>query len=66
LTKINTLQGIMRCDMGGLCLGIARLDSPGTLYHVIVRGIEGWEIFQDDVDRGECAHFSNRKSYPEV
>ena len=31
----------------------ARLDAPGTLHHVIVRGIERGAIFQDDSDRGE-------------
>jgi putative transposase len=29
----------------------ARLDSPGTLHHVMIRGIEGGRIFQDDEDR---------------
>lgn len=29
----------------------ARLDSPGTLHHVIVRGIEKAPIVDDDVDR---------------
>ena len=31
----------------------ARLDSPGTLHHVIIRGIERGSIFQDDKDRAE-------------
>jgi len=30
-----------------------RLDSPGTLHHVIVRGIERRSIVDDDRDRGE-------------
>lgn len=30
----------------------ARLDSPGTLHHVMIRGIEGGRIFHDDEDRG--------------
>jgi len=30
----------------------ARLDSPGTLHHVMVRGIEGNRIVSDDEDRG--------------
>ncbi|NTU92598.1 MAG: hypothetical protein HGA56_01120 [Chlorobiaceae bacterium] len=30
----------------------ARLDLPGTLHHVMVRGIEGNSIVSDDVDRG--------------
>ncbi|MBA4394762.1 MAG: hypothetical protein C0407_14525 [Desulfobacca sp.] len=29
----------------------ARLDIPGTLHHVMVRGIEGSNIFRDDEDR---------------
>jgi len=29
----------------------ARLDSPGTLHHVMVRGIEGNRIVKDDDDR---------------
>ncbi|MCF8217180.1 MAG: hypothetical protein K9I59_10160 [Chlorobium sp.] len=29
----------------------ARLDAPGTLHHVMVRGIEGNSIVADDEDR---------------
>jgi putative transposase len=29
----------------------ARIDAPGALHHVIVRGIERKAIFKDDVDR---------------
>ena len=29
----------------------ARLDTPGTLHHVIVRGIEKKEIVTDNADR---------------
>ena len=29
----------------------ARLDSPGTLHHVMIRGIEGCNIFLGDEDR---------------
>jgi REP element-mobilizing transposase RayT len=29
----------------------ARLDTPGTLHHVMVRGIDGVAIFRDDQDR---------------
>lgn len=29
----------------------ARLDAPGTLHHIMVRGIEGITIFRDDDDR---------------
>jgi putative transposase len=29
----------------------ARLDAPGTLHHVIIRGIERRDIVDDDKDR---------------
>jgi hypothetical protein len=29
----------------------ARLDAPGTLHHVIIRGLERRAIVKDDVDR---------------
>lgn len=29
----------------------ARLDAPGTLHHIMIRGIEGIRIFRDDDDR---------------
>jgi len=29
----------------------ARLDTPGTLHHVMVRGIEQGSIVRDDSDR---------------
>jgi len=31
----------------------ARLDAPGTLHHVMVRGIEGTDIFRTDKDRND-------------
>ncbi len=31
----------------------ARLDAPGTLHHVMIRGIEKSPIFKDDQDRQE-------------
>ena len=30
---------------------LSRLDSPGLLHHVIIRGIERWKILNDDQDR---------------
>ena len=30
---------------------LARLDAPGVLHHVIIRGIERRNIFQDNKDR---------------
>ena len=35
----------------------ARIDAPGALHHIIVRGIERRKIFDDDVDR---IHFLDR------
>lgn len=29
----------------------SRIDAPGALHHIIARGIEGSNIFQDDHDR---------------
>ena len=31
----------------------ARLDSPGTLHHVMVRGIEQRQIVDDEADRAD-------------
>ena len=31
----------------------ARLDAPGTLHHVMVRGIERTALFRDDRDRAD-------------
>jgi len=35
----------------------ARLDAPGALHHVMIRGIEGPDIFKGDKDRD---HFLSR------
>ena len=41
-----------------LCPGQARLDAPGTLHHVMIRGIDCLQIFRDDQDReNSCAAF---------
>ena len=29
----------------------ARIDAPGALHHIIIRGIEGKAIFKDNADR---------------
>ena len=34
---------------------LARLDAPGVIYHVIIRGIERREIFRDNKDRNDMA-----------
>jgi len=31
----------------------ARLDSPGTLHHVMIRGIEQRRVVDDDTDRND-------------
>jgi len=31
--------------------GQARLDAPGTVHHVVIRGIESGRIVEDDQDR---------------
>ncbi len=31
----------------------ARLDAPGTLHHIMIRGIEGRDLFNDEQDREE-------------
>ena len=38
----------------------ARLDAPGTLHHVMVRGIERGKIVNDDADR---ENFVSRLGY---
>jgi hypothetical protein len=36
----------------------ARLDAPGTLHHVIVRGLERGAIVRDDADRSrQCTGY---------
>ena len=32
---------------------LARLDVPGVLHHIIIRGIERRKIFRDDKDRDD-------------
>ena len=32
---------------------LARLDAPGALHHIIIRGIERRKIFRDDQDKGQ-------------
>ena len=34
----------------------ARLDAPGTLHHLMVRGIEGTPVFKDKEDRKQFLH----------
>ena len=29
----------------------ARIDTPGALHHIVIRGIEGKAVFKDDTDR---------------
>ncbi len=41
----------------------ARIDAPGTLHHIIVRGIERRKIFKDDTDK---INFLDRPGYVRV
>jgi hypothetical protein len=34
----------------------ARLDSPRTLHHVMIRGIEQRQIVDDEADRADFVH----------
>ena len=34
-------------------LRLARLDAPGVIHHVIIRGIERGKIFRDNEDRDD-------------
>jgi len=38
----------------------ARLDAPGILHHVMVRGMEGCPIFVDDQDRQDFGRHNVR------
>jgi hypothetical protein len=39
----------------------ARLDAPGTLHHVIVRGIEKWRIANDGEIKAICEMRQDRE-----
>jgi len=47
MVKVNEFAG---CREGGMPRQ-AGLDAPGTLHHVIIRGIEKRRIVDDDEDR---------------
>ena len=47
MVKVNEFAG---CRGDGMPRQ-ARLDAPGTLHHVIIRGIEKRRIVDDDEDR---------------
>lgn len=34
---------------------LARLDAPGTLHHVVLRGLAGEQIVADEEDRGRSS-----------
>jgi hypothetical protein len=42
----------------------ARLDAPGVLHHVMIRGIEGRDIFNDNKENGDRLLFLNRLPRP--
>jgi hypothetical protein len=35
----------------------ARIDIPGALHHIIVRGIEGRKIFKDNAENSQSPQF---------
>jgi len=38
---------------------LARLDSPGVLHHIMIRGIERRKIFRDNKDRNDLIERSS-------
>lgn len=48
---LNELDGIVESGYKGFMPRQARLDAPGTLHHVMGRGIEGSDIFRNKKDR---------------
>lgn len=53
-------SGVQRCGVTAGCASLVnamprgpRLDAPGTLHHIMVRGIERRRIFLDDEDRDD-------------
>ena len=36
---------------------LARLDAPGVLHHIIIRGIERRKIFRDDKDKDNFVYW---------
>ena len=57
---------LARCAAGSGCANLRhamprgpRLDAPGTLHHIMVRGIERTNLFRDDTDRADfLAHLA--------
>ena len=41
------------CDIYSCMLRKSRIDAPGALHHIICRGIERGNVFQDDFDRDQ-------------
>jgi len=41
----------------------ARLDAPGTLHHVMGRGIERTDIFRTDEDRNDFLNRTKRGTF---
>ncbi len=39
----------------------ARIDAPGALHHIIIRGIEKQSIFRDDRDKDSFVEFNGNK-----
>ncbi len=40
---------------------LARLDAPGVLHHIIIRGIERRKIFRDDKDKELLCYWAVRE-----
>jgi len=44
-------------------LGQARIDAPGALHHIIMRGIDRTTIFRDDKDRENFLERLSRRRF---
>jgi len=40
----------------------ARIDAPGALHHILIRGIKQREIFEDDKDRSDRCDYAPTSS----
>ena len=63
MTELNEYDEELRInnyEEGGGMPRQARLDAPGTLHHVIVRGIEKRRIVDDKVDRDNFVRIWDR------
>ena len=42
---------------------LARLDAPGILHHIMIRGIERQDIFRNNKDRDDFTERKVRRSF---